>query len=218
MAPDIRIKVLDGLEQLTKAVGALAQRAFCPTGQGGGVDPSCGSGGGGPKEQVSAVREAVIQKVREYTETHGSWEMLTFVDKKTGDVFEQEGSAGHVNVSPENIKRLESSDYSLDAIHNHPSGGSLSGQDIAMLRYPGMAAVTAVTSESVYSASRGPGYNEKKILSQYKSTYDREREKLLQRRDRRELTDAQVGSLIDHVTMQALAKKGYIQYSQVKSE
>lgn len=65
MTPDTKIKLLDALGSLTKAVGALAQRGFCPTGQGGGVDPSCGSGsgagGGGLSADVAKERKTLAK-------------------------------------------------------------------------------------------------------------------------------------------------------------
>lgn len=53
-----KVRVVDALSKLASSMAGLAQRTFCPTGQGGGVDPSCGSGSGGAGNTPAAAGEA----------------------------------------------------------------------------------------------------------------------------------------------------------------
>jgi hypothetical protein len=41
-----KVKFADSMAKAATSFAALAEKAFCPTGPGGGVNPTCGSGGG----------------------------------------------------------------------------------------------------------------------------------------------------------------------------
>src|SRR5262245_2983380 len=87
-------------------------------------------------------------------------ERLLAVTNTGAVVSTLEGDGIHVTLTPDLDRRLYREDAALILVHNHPSGTSLSGNDLGHLSKPGVIAVVAVGHDgSVYAASRGPHFD-----------------------------------------------------------
>jgi hypothetical protein len=84
-----------------------------------------------------------------------------------GDVLDRaEGERTRVALPGRFVKWLAAADSRVSLIHNHPSGGSLSNDDISLLGHPGVTRVVAIAhSGSVYEARRGPAFDSRTFES-----------------------------------------------------
>lgn len=197
-----------------------AANSFCATGEGGGIDPSCspneGDGDTPFTIAMSSARKIVIQHGKDTEKERG-----IFL-RQDGSIIEDTGyTGGYGGIEPtkDTEKLLTDLTNHITVVHNHPKGQSLSGGDIMVLaKWPGLKTIEAVDHSGVtYSASRGDKYPKtiEGVRKAYDKAYEIEREKMLKRRDKGEISQEQVNRGVDHNTMINLAKKGVIKYSVI---
>jgi hypothetical protein len=92
------------------------------------------------------------------------YEKLEIFDGKGKIVATNSGSKHRVNIQGEAFRRMQDPNGDMTVVHNHPAESSLSGADLNIARYPGVAAIYAKTTDgSTFSATvkNNPGIKSK---------------------------------------------------------
>ena len=136
-------------------------KQFCPTGPGGGVDPSCGSGGGSSRsnlisEVVAATRSDRIER-----------SFLVYPGGKTSEIVKGTGAGDDATVDHFKDPKTQIAGSNIEAIHTHPISQQeandaghkytgLSTGDLANIHSnPGISKITAVDLDGTeFSLSR----------------------------------------------------------------
>jgi len=106
------------------------------------------------KVVVGAVAGSARQKVVQHGLATGGNELAIAIDETTGAIIDTvPGGPGQVTLSTTILAALDDPARAVRLIHNHPSGGSLSLEDLSVATRPGAAQVEAVGHDgSTYRA------------------------------------------------------------------
>lgn len=115
-------------------------------------------------EAVPFARREVLRAgswVKEMGRQHG-YEFLVALDLNNGDTL-----TAHTSGSPTNVEfgatlapLLNDPSRSIACVHNHPTGRSLSTQDLAVLSFAGVTRITAIAHAGFFhTAERGPNWD-----------------------------------------------------------
>jgi hypothetical protein len=114
----------EAMEEMEEAVGELEEidKAFCPTGQGGGIDPTCSPGGGGAGGTSGGVpypmeRLAHVDDIRAARSDIHEWKSAPAIDMAEQALFEAKNPDVKVEVWRDQADRVKGIVSTENALH-----------------------------------------------------------------------------------------------------